>query len=186
MHASVRAWTAAVLDPTEITGGQVLEVGSCNVNGTVRPIIEAHHPAGYLGVDQEPGPNVDEVVDAARLVARFGAEAFDLVICTEMLEHVDDWRAVVAEIVAVTRRSGLLAVTTRSEGFPYHAFPVDRWRFSLAQMRAVVERAGCEVVDLRSDPQYPGVFCKARRTGDPDVAALGDIEVGRAPLPRHA
>ena len=42
----------------------MLEVGSLNVNGSIRPMIESRGPRSYLGVDVLDGPGVDRVVDA--------------------------------------------------------------------------------------------------------------------------
>jgi SAM-dependent methyltransferase len=91
----------------EFEGKRVLEVGSKYVNGSVRPLIERFlSPKEYVGVDIEPGKFVDVVLPAERLVEHFGPESFDVVIATELLEHVQDWRLVVNNMKAVLRRGG--------------------------------------------------------------------------------
>ena len=119
----------ANLQPDEMIGRAVLEVGSLDVNGSVRSIVTVHQPARYVGVDLQEGPGVDAVCDATELVSRFGENSFDLVLSTEMLEHVRDWRVVVSQIKRVLKPGGVLLVTTRSRGFPYHGFPHDFWRY---------------------------------------------------------
>ncbi len=75
----------------EFEGKKVLEVGSKYVNGSVRPLIERFcHPKEYIGVDIDWGKYVDLVLPAEKLVKHFGYEHFDVVISTEMLEHVKD------------------------------------------------------------------------------------------------
>jgi hypothetical protein len=75
----------------EFDGKRVLEVGSKFVNGSVRPLIERFcSPRDYVGVDIEPGKYVDVVLPAEKLVNCFGPESFDVVISTELLEHVYD------------------------------------------------------------------------------------------------
>lgn len=168
MHPSVLQWFSTALTRADIAGRAVLEVGSYDVNGSVRPIVEAHGPTVYVGVDQSDGPGVDRVVPCADLVAVFGPGAFDVVISTEMLEHVVDWQGCVAQLCEVLIAGGLLVLTTRSPGFPYHPFPIDVWRYPLGVMARIVETAGLKVRELVPDPGRgsPGVFVIAVKPAD--------------------
>lgn len=166
MHESVLQWVGETLMSADIAGRSVLEVGSYDVNGSVRPTVLALEPASYTGVDQSAGPGVDQVVSAVDLVAKFGAGSFDVVISTEMLEHVEDWRPIVAEMVNVLAPGGLLVLTTRSPGFPYHPYPVDTWRYTVDGMGQILAAAGLVARELVSDPQAPGVFAIARKPHD--------------------
>jgi SAM-dependent methyltransferase len=160
-----------VVTADDVGGKQVIEVGSMNVNGSLRETIEAHGPATYIGVDLGEGPGVDEVCPAEALIARFGEESFDLVVCTEMLEHAREWRVVVTNLKHLVAPGGVLLVTTRSKGFPYHEYPFDYWRFEPDDMRAIFADFSIEV--LERDTYMPGVFMKARRTNtaksEPDL-----------------
>ncbi|MDQ6793389.1 MAG: class I SAM-dependent methyltransferase [Chloroflexota bacterium] len=147
--------------PAMVAGRDVLEVGALDVNGSLRPWVESLHPARYIGVDLTPGPGVDEVVDAVDLVRRFGRESFDLVITTEMVEHTRDWRTVVSNLKGVLRPGAHLLLTTRSPGFPYHAWPYDFWRYEPDDMRQIF--ADLEIVTVEPDPGAAGVFVLARR-----------------------
>ena len=49
----------------------VIEVGSYDVNGSLRPIVEQLLPASYIGVDLVKGPGVDEVCDANGIINYF-------------------------------------------------------------------------------------------------------------------
>lgn len=155
------AFGQAVLAPGSVAGRAVLEVGSMDVNGSLRPFVESLGPASYVGVDIAPGPSVDVVVDASGLVDRFGAESFDVVITTEMLEHIRDWQTVVSNLKRVVRPGGLLLVTTRSIGFPYHGYPYDFWRYEPEDMRAIF--ADFEIEALERDSDAPGIFMLARK-----------------------
>lgn len=165
MHPSIlEVFERGLLQPKDVRYKTVLEVGSADVNGSVRPIIEALEPASYLGVDNAPGQRVDKVLDCGDLLATFGEGAFQVVVTTEMLEHVADWRRCVANLAGVVAEGGLLVITTRSPGFPYHAFPEDHWRFSTKVMYGILDACGLEVLEcFPDDGATPGVIAKARK-----------------------
>lgn len=144
------------LSPKYVTGKRVLEVGACNVNGSPREFIEAMSPAEYVGVDVHEGLGVDRVCRAENLLRLFQKESFDLVISTEMLEHILDWRKVVSNMKAVLQSEGRLLVTTRSEGFPYHGYPYDFWRYSAADMQIIF--SDMDEVSVEEDKESPGIF----------------------------
>lgn len=152
---------AKSLNREEIAGRRVLEVGARAVNGSLREVIESHGPAEYVGVDLEPGPGVDVIASAEQLVATFGESRFDVLVSTEVIEHVRDWRAVLSNCKRVLAPGGLILITTRSPGYPYHAFPHDFWRYDQADMRVLF--ADFELLALQDDPTRPGVFLKARK-----------------------
>src|SRR4051812_33449727 len=151
----------ASLAPAEVESRSVLEVGSLDVNGTVRPIVVALRPGRYVGVDLAPGPGVDEICDATELVRRFGSDVFDIVISTEMLEHVRDWRAVLSQLKRVLKPGGTLLLTTRSCGFPYHGFPEDFWRYETSDMSVLLR--DFDIDKIETDSESPGVMFKGRK-----------------------
>lgn len=168
-------FVASRLLPEDIESKRVLEVGSYDHNGAVRPVVSARNPAEYIGVDIEPGPGVDQVCDIACLVERFGEESFDLVLCTEVLEHVEDWRAAISNLKRVCKAGGIILLTTRSLGFQYHGYPHDFWRFEVDDMERIF--ADFEIMELQKDRQDPGVFLKARKPGDYEECDLADISL---------
>lgn len=110
-------------------GARLLEVGSRDVNGTLRAIF-ADPESEYVGIDIFEGPGVDLVLDASRIVSQFGRESFDAVVSTEMLEHCYDWQGALYQMASALRVGGVLVLTTRSPGFELHDYPADHWRFS--------------------------------------------------------
>jgi len=149
------------LERTDTEGKTVLEVGSRNVNGTLRKMIEELGPSSYTGVDIEEGPGVDEVCSVYDLTKRFGKNAFDLVITTEMMEHVLDWSAAISELKNVLKPEGVLILTTRSKGFGYHEYPADFWRFEIEDMKNIF--SDMQIESLVPDSIDPGVFIKVRK-----------------------
>jgi SAM-dependent methyltransferase len=150
-----------VLQARHCSDMRVLEVGAMNVNGSLRSRIEAFLPCEYIGVDLEPGRGVDMVCRVEELMDRFGRGSFDLVICTELLEHVPDWRLAISNLKGVLKRGGHLLVTTRSRGFPRHCFPDDYWRYEVEDLRFIFADFGDEVIER--DPDR-GVFFFGRKS----------------------
>ncbi len=149
----------AALSPEEVAGRDVLEVGALNYNGSLRALLQAWTPRQYTGVDLMPGPGVDVVCPAENLTDHFGLGMFDVVVSTEMLEHVWDWRRVISNLKQILRPSGRLLITTRSRGYGYHASPHDYWRYELDDLRVLF--ADFTIQALQKDPLMPGVFLKA-------------------------
>lgn len=164
MNASCYEFVNRTILGKEVKGKAVLEVGARNVNGSVKPIVQGFKPRLYTGVDIEAGDDVDQIVDAVDLIKTFGEESFDVVISTEALEHIQAWRETIHNLKAVLKPGGVLFITTRSKGFPYHGWPSDFWRYEVADMQVIFD--DFEILALESDPSEPGVFLKARKPDD--------------------
>ena len=81
----------------------------------------------YVGVDVHPGEYVD-VVGAAESLP-FAESSFDVVVATQMLEHVPDPPQVIREVNRVLRPGGLLLLSTHGTTV-YHPNPNDYWRWT--------------------------------------------------------
>lgn len=107
--------------------GNVLEVGSAIVNGSIRPLIQPRSET-YLGVDIVYGVGVDRVVsDVSELVME--KKRFDTVVCCETLEHVINPWSMVDSMRAILNTGGFLFLSSPTFGFPLHRFPIDCYRF---------------------------------------------------------
>lgn len=152
------------LSEPEVKGKSVLEVGALDVNGSFRSLIENLHPQRYLGVDIAMGPGVDEICDAIDLINKFGKEKFDILVSTEMLEHVRDWRKVCSNLKQILKPGGIILITTRSKGTPYHGHPFDFWRYELSDIKNIF--SDFSILSLDKDPMSPGIFLKAKKPVD--------------------
>lgn len=138
-------------------------------------MIDRHSPADYIGVDIVEGPGVDTICDIGELVERFGPERFDLVVCTEVLEHVRDWRTGLSNLKRVLASGGTLLVTTRSIGFHYHGYPQDFWRYEPDDIRTLMSDMSLEV--LESDGSSPGVFFVATKPSEFNETDISEHEL---------
>jgi len=176
VHPSAYEFATTALAEADVKGRRVVEVGAYNYNGSVRGVYEAMGPASYLATDAQPGPGVDLVCAAEILPYALGDDTADVLISTEMLEHAEDWRGAVTGMVRVLAAGGLLLLTARGPGFPYHPHPGDHWRFSVDHMEGIAEACGLEVLTLEPDPDpaSPGVFLLARKPQGWDGAGMAE------------
>lgn len=168
----------------DFKGKKIIEVGSYDVNGSLRNWVRRSTPRSYLGVDISSGPGVDQVCPVGKLTTTFGKASFDVAISTEMLEHVEDWREAITNLKDIIHEGGLLILTTRSPGFAYHGYPHDFWRYDIEDFKTIF--SDMEILSLKQDPEAPGVFIKARKTSSPparlDKIALYSIRSGSRSL----
>jgi SAM-dependent methyltransferase len=127
--------------------GNVLEVGSFNVNGSPRSVFEAV-ATSYIGTDMSAGKGVDRVMNNADLLTAFECGSFDTVICCECLEHDVCFWQTVEYLRLLVKPGGYLIISTPALGFGYHAYPKNYAHFS---KDAYVDWffAGWDICDLR-------------------------------------
>ena len=160
-HQSCLDFVRRSLGVQDVVDRSLIEVGSADVNGSARDYLESLRPAQYVGVDIQPGRGVDVICDARKLVDHFGPETFDIVVSTEMLEHVMDWRSTVENLKTILRPGGVAVLTTRSIGFHMHGYPFDFWRYEPADMEQIFSDFVSVEVSSDPDAEMPGVFVKA-------------------------
>jgi SAM-dependent methyltransferase len=149
-----------VLSPPEIKDKRIIELGSYDVNGSLRPYIESNGPKEYIGVDLYPGKYVDVLCYAEDVLGVYGPESFDIIVTTEMLEHVFNWRKIINNMKIMCKSGGIILITTRSYGFGLHGWPYDHWRYETHDMKYIF--SDFQNVIIESDPDK-GVFVKARK-----------------------
>ena len=103
----------------------VLEVGSQDVNGTLRNFAPVK--GRYVGIDISPGPAVDVVLDDPYRFP-FKQDYFDVVVSSSCFEHDQMFWLTFLEMVRVTKPRGYIYLNVPSNGI-YHPYPVDNWRF---------------------------------------------------------
>jgi SAM-dependent methyltransferase len=113
-------------------GVRVLDVG-CGEKPYL-PYFES--AAEYVGVDVDEGAQADLVGAAESLPV--GDADFDLVLCIQVLEHVDDPARAVRELHRAVRPGGRVLVATHGV-YPYHPGPADHWRWTHTGLARLLE-----------------------------------------------
>ena len=141
-------WISKNVTREEIYGKRVIEVGSLDVNGSPRSIIERFDPLEYVGVDIIRGKGVDLICSCEDLITKFGDNIFDIVISTCTLEHVRDWRTSISNIKRICKPNGIILIIVPAK-WPKHDFPYDFWRFSKNKLYKIF--LDCDIIKLDSD-----------------------------------
>lgn len=105
--------------------GIVLDIGSQNVNGSIKDVCPGHFK--YVGVDFVKGAGVDIILDDPYKLP-FSDNYADFIVCSSCFEHSEMFWVLFLEIMRVLKPNGLLYLNVPSNGL-FHRYPVDCWRF---------------------------------------------------------
>lgn len=99
--------------PEAFSNAKVLEVGSLDINGTVRDFFDA---TIYVGADVAPGRGVDLVCNGEDL--DYPDNSFDVTVSAECFEHNPEWVATFQNMWRISNNH--VIVTCASEGRAEH------------------------------------------------------------------
>jgi hypothetical protein len=116
MHTEQRAFCERVknLFPGKFIDQDVLEIGSQNINGSVRELFTG---GKYLGIDLGPGKDVDLVCHGKDY---YRDTPFDVIVSCESLEHDEFYAETNVNAIRLLKGGGLLLMTMASYGRPAH------------------------------------------------------------------
>ena len=130
MHDAAYQWVAEKVSQFGPFTGTIVEFGSHDINGSVRPLFA--NAERYIGIDPQPGPGVDHVADAAawaeanRLGLPNGLQIeATCVVCTEVFEHTADWRSLIRAAAQLLMPGGVFICTAAGPGRPKHSIYPD-------------------------------------------------------------
>lgn len=161
------------LRPPSVT--HVYEVGSLNINGTVRPVFP--DAVWYHGIDVVPGPGVDAVADAETYIPPLVP---DCIVCCEVLEHAPRAEALLRRLGALVAHGGQVIVTCAGPDRRPHS-GVDGGdlrdgefyrNLSAAQLAAWLQAAGLTRVRVEQAPGVPQALANSLLTAG-DLYAVG-------------
>lgn len=144
-----------------VVHGRLLDLGCGNQPFRVwyEPMVKE-----VVAADAAPIPGVVQIDLSAPLP--FEDASFDTIMCTQVLEHVENVENATAEIARVLRPGGHALITVPFL-YPLHEAPYDYWRFSHYGLRSLLTRHGLEVVslDARGGPGLLVVHYAVRAVG---------------------
>jgi SAM-dependent methyltransferase len=110
---------------TQLSNPIVVEIGSQDVNGSLREVSPEN--AQYIGLDFVSGKGVDVVLtDPYHLP--FESDSVDVVVSSSCFEHSEMFWLVFIEVLRILKPSGLFYLNAPSNGV-FHRYPADCWRF---------------------------------------------------------
>jgi len=139
------------------TGQRVLDVG-CGPKPYYPFFASA---AAYVGVDVQENAAADIVGSAEAIPAEDAS--FDVVLCTQVLEHVDDPAAAVRELHRVAAPGARVLASTHGVML-YHPNPHDLWRWTHEGLRRLFEGAA-EWSSVAVEPGAGSAACLAMLLG---------------------
>lgn len=124
---------------------RVLDVGSYNVNGCMRPLFDDTE-AEYVGLDIEAGPNVDVVMNEPYNWDNIPDESFDFVISANAFEHIEyPWLTI--KLIHSKLKQGGIACIHAPLTIGEHRYPVDCYRYYSDGFKALAKWGGFQVIN---------------------------------------
>ncbi|HEY2515414.1 MAG TPA: class I SAM-dependent methyltransferase [Polyangiaceae bacterium] len=143
MHREITRSLVEARDTYLRSGLRILDVG-CGVQ-PYYPLF-ADIASQYDGNDVEPGPRINFVSPVEALPIEDAS--YDLVLCTQVLEHVRRPYEALREMSRVLVPGGHLFLSTLGV-YPFHPHPADYWRWTQQGFEAIFEDTeGLELVSL--------------------------------------
>lgn len=129
MHQSAYNWTFQSFHGwrNDKTNLKVLEIGSLDINGSIKKIFE-YYTTEYIGIDPQAGPGVDIVTSGTEYS---NPGYFDVVVTCETFEHTPEWKQIINQSYNNLKDGGLFIATMAGEGrHPHSAIdenPIRDW-----------------------------------------------------------
>ena len=169
---------------SDIMDKRLLDVGSRLIDYTLRPLIMSwYYPKEYIGIDIIGGTYVDKICAAEDIVASFGENSFDFVMCVEAMEHVEKWKEAISNFKRCCKPGGIILITTRRPGWMKHDYPSDWWRYTISDFEKIF--SDCKILSIEMDSFLPytidrkGVFVKVMKPMDFIEKDLSGYELAR-------
>ena len=149
----IKCFVKAAIQATA-TGGRILDAGAGECRN--RELIENHT---YIALDAACGDQswnysgLDAIADLEKVP--FKPNSFDLVICTQVLEHVREPQIVLNEFFRIAKEGGSIYISA-PQGWGVHQAPYDFFRYTDFGLRYLLEKSGFEMISITPSCGYYG------------------------------
>jgi SAM-dependent methyltransferase len=114
--------------------------GTIPYRGLFTPVISK-----YISADIALNPLADIFMDQLTNAIPLAPNSIDIIISTQVLEHVESPELYLAEASRLCKPGGLLILSTHGHWI-YHPSPYDYWRWTNSGLQKIVEESGFSVV----------------------------------------
>jgi Methyltransferase domain len=174
VHGEAYQWVAEHADYR--SGISVLDIGGRNINGNTRDCYP--NADSVTVVDILPGDGVDIVTNAATWIPD---REYDLVVCTEVFEHAEEWRDICKTIYAALKPDAWVILTMAGPGRDAHSGHDGQFRLMPGEYYGNVDPM--ELDDCLNDCGFDDVLVDVR-TSPADVRAVARKPHGDVRGPR--
>ncbi|MDD5596671.1 MAG: methyltransferase domain-containing protein [Victivallaceae bacterium] len=99
----------------------------------------------YIRADIDKSQNADIIIQANKIPLE--SESADIVLSTQVLEHVEDYNQYLKEAQRILKPDGIIILSTHGYWI-YHPHPADYWRWTQAGLKKILSDAGFKVLDI--------------------------------------
>lgn len=138
----VNAWAITHFIQDKIAKAVLLDYGCGD-----KPYISLYKPyiAQYIGADIADNPLKDIEIAVNTEMVLVGDACADIILSTQVLEHVTNPEKYLQEAARIAKDKGLLFISTHGF-FPYHPSPQDYWRWTGSGLRKILQDNGWKVI----------------------------------------
>jgi SAM-dependent methyltransferase len=140
--------SALQMTAREVGGGRLLDIG-CGRRPYASLFTDITH---YVGIELPSSPGIGRDLPdvwASGLRLPFASERFDVILCTQVLEHIPQPEQMVAEALRVLRTGGQL-ILTAPQTWGLHEEPHDYYRFTRYGLQYLLESVGFQVARIEA------------------------------------
>lgn len=133
-------------------GAKILDAGAGET-----PYKKFFNKHKYLAVDTKWGDsdwdysNLDLIADLTKLPLK--DETFDAVLCTQVLEHLQEPEKVLRELWRVLKKGGIIYLST-PQGWGVHQAPHDYYRYTCYGLQYLLEKVGFKIIYIKPAGGY--------------------------------